>query len=109
MGMTNTRFSVATYNVLANAYVKPDRYRHSPPEALEPIARRERLLARIAALEVDVLCLQEVEPDAHAAIAQRLGEGYESAFAPRIGRPDGASLFARKSNTSFAPLGSGDL
>lgn len=95
--MTNTRFSVATYNVLANAYVKPERYRHSPPEALEPVGRRARLLDRIAALEVDVLCLQEVEPDAHAAIVQRLGDGYESAFAPRRGRPDGASLFARKS------------
>lgn len=97
LGMTNTTFSVATYNVLANAYVKPERYRHSPPEALEPLARRARLLDRIAALEADVLCLQEVERDLHDAIAQRLGVGYMSAFAARTGRPDGASLFARNS------------
>lgn len=94
--MTNTCFSVATYNLLANAYVKPERYRLSPPEALEPSRRRARLLDRIAALEADVFCLQEVERETHDAIAARLGEGYVNVFGPRHGRPDGASLFAQK-------------
>lgn len=88
-------FSAATYNILADAYVKPGRYPHSPPAALEPGTRRQRLLARVSALAVDLLCLQEVEPAAHAAIAGRLGDEYVGVYAPRRGRPDGASLFVR--------------
>jgi mRNA deadenylase 3'-5' endonuclease subunit Ccr4 len=95
--MTNSDFSAATYNILADAYVRPDRYRGSPPAALEPGPRRRLLLDRIAALDVDLLCLQEVEADAHEAIAARLGPDYVGAFAKREGRPDGASLFARRS------------
>lgn len=97
----NFDFSVATYNVLANAYVRPNRYRGCPPAALEPGPRRQLLLDRIAALDVDLLCLQEVEPDAHEAIAARLGQAYASVYAQRRGRPDGASLFARRSALSL--------
>ncbi len=95
--MTNQSFSAATYNILADAYVRPDRYRGSPPEALDPIRRRAVLLDRIAALDVDLLCLQEVEPAAHEAIAARLGSGYVGVFAKREGRPDGAATFVRSS------------
>lgn len=93
----NLEFSVATYNVLASAYVRPDRYRNCPPAALEPGPRRQLLLDRIAALDVDLLCLQEVEPDAHETIAARLGQAYDGVYAKRRARPDGSSLFARRS------------
>jgi mRNA deadenylase 3'-5' endonuclease subunit Ccr4 len=95
--MTNHEFSAATYNILADAYVRRDRYRSSPPSTLEPGPRRRLLLDRIAALDVDLLCLQEVEPAAHEAIAARLGEGFVGAYAKRERHPDGASLFARRS------------
>ncbi len=94
--MLALEFSAATYNILADAYVRPDRYPLSPPAALAPAPRRQLLLARIAALDVDLLCLQEVEPAAHAAIAERLGDGYLGVHAPRRRRPDGASLFIRR-------------
>lgn len=90
-------FTAATYNVLADAYVRPDRYPLSPPAALAPGPRRQLLLARIAALDVDLLCLQEVAPAAHADIAARLGDAYLPLHAPRRRRPDGASLFLRRS------------
>jgi mRNA deadenylase 3'-5' endonuclease subunit Ccr4 len=90
-------FSAATYNILADAYIRPARYRGCPPQALAPGPRRQLLLDRVAALDVDLLLLQEVEPAAHQAIAQRLGDGYVGVYAPRHGRPDGASLFARRS------------
>lgn len=99
--MTNSGFSAATYNVLANTYVKPERYRGCPPGSLEPGPRRRLLLDRIAGLDVDLLCLQEVEADAHEAIAARLGEGFAGVYAKRHGRPDGASLFARRSCLSL--------
>ena len=97
--MTDTRtggFTAATYNILADAYVRPDRYPLCPPAALDPGPRRALLLRRIAALDVDLLCLQEVEPAAHAAIADRLGDEYLALHAPRRRRPDGASLFLRR-------------
>ena len=34
---------IASYNVLANAYVRPDFYRECAPGALEPGARRQTL------------------------------------------------------------------
>jgi endonuclease/exonuclease/phosphatase family metal-dependent hydrolase len=94
--MLALEFSAATYNILADAYVRPDRYPLSPPAALAPAPRRQLLLARIAALDVDLLCLQEVEPAAHAAIAERLGDGYLGVYASRRRRPDGASVFIRR-------------
>lgn len=97
----NIDFSAATYNILADAYIRPDRYRGCLPESLAPGPRRALLLDRIAALDVDLLMLQEVEPAAHQAIAQRLGDGYADVFAQRRRRPDGASLFARRSCMSL--------
>lgn len=91
-----TTVTVVTYNVLAQAYVRPERYPYTAPEDLEPDVRRRRLLERIAAFDADVLCLQEVEPDIHEAIAERLGEDYQGVHAPRHRRPDGCSVFARR-------------
>ena len=100
--MIASEFSAATYNILADAYVRPDRYPLSPPAALVPAPRRQLLLARIAALDVDLLCLQEVEPAAHAAIAERLGDAYLGVHAPRRRRPDGASVFLRRDRFALA-------
>lgn len=94
--MIDLEFSAATYNVLADAYVRPDRYPLSPPAALASGPRRQLLLARIAALDVDLLCLQEVEAAAHAAIAATLGDAWLGLYAARPRRPDGASLFVRR-------------
>jgi mRNA deadenylase 3'-5' endonuclease subunit Ccr4 len=97
----NFDFSAATYNILADAYIRPDRYRGCLPESLAPGPRRRLLLDRIAALDVDLLMLQEVEPAAHQAIAQRLGDEYVGVYAQRRGRPDGSSLFARRACMSL--------
>ena len=78
-----TMFSATTYNVLAQCYVRPDRYRTSPAEALEPTSRRARLLARIEGLGSDLLCLQEVEPDIYEALRARLDSTHASAYAKR--------------------------
>lgn len=99
--MNELHFTAATYNVLANAYVRPQRYPDSPAAALEPVARRARLLERIAKLDVDLLGLQEVEPDAHEAIAARLGDAYLGIHAMRPGRPEGCSVFLRRSKVAL--------
>lgn len=92
-------FTVLTWNVLAQAYVLPERYPLSTAEALAAGPRRARLLARLAALPADVVCLQEVEPDAHDAIAGILPD-HTGSYAAKRGRPDGCALYVR---TSGAP------
>lgn len=87
-------FQVVTWNVLAQAYVKPERYPNSPPESLEPERRRALLLDRLAGFDADILCLQELEPELFEAIKARL-PGYHAAFELRSGKKDGAGIFAR--------------
>ncbi len=96
----DARFSVATYNVLAQSYVKRERYLGSPAESLEEGYRRALLLEHVAALDVDILCLQEVEPAVHEAIVARLGPAYAASYEGKRGRPDGASVFVRRARFS---------
>lgn len=88
---------VASYNVLADAYLDPRWYAHVDPAVLLPAARREALLARLVGLAADVLCLQEVEPPCFAVLRERLEEyGYAGVYAPKgRGRADGCALLMR--------------
>ncbi len=65
-------FTVATYNVLADAYIRRELYPNTSAAVLEPIARRRALLARLVELDADVFCLQEVERVAFTEISDRL-------------------------------------
>jgi endonuclease/exonuclease/phosphatase family metal-dependent hydrolase len=95
--MTTTKFSTATYNVLAQCHIRADRYPSSPPEALEADKRRRALLERLDGLPVDLLCLQEVEPDLFDLLRARLDASHQGAFAPRGSGREGSALFARRS------------
>jgi mRNA deadenylase 3'-5' endonuclease subunit Ccr4 len=95
-------FSMVSWNILADAYVKPERYPLSPPDALDPARRRAVLLASIVELDADVYCLQEVERPSFDAIAARLGEGYDGAFACKRGKPDGSALLVRRGTFELA-------
>ena len=88
---------VVSYNVLADAYINPDFYPHSPREALEPFARLPRLVQRIVDLGADVLCLQEVEERALEVLEPRLAMGRYAGYWTQKGRgrPDGCALFVR--------------
>ena len=88
----------ATYNILANAYVKRDRYPHSSPEALDPTLRRALLLRRIVELQADVLCLQEVEPDAFDDILAQL-PGHDGKLSRADDRPDGLAILHRRTSS----------
>lgn len=90
-------FAVASYNILADAYIKPERYPDVAPGVLDPEHRRPALLQRIAGLGADVLCLQEVEQDAFDTVAERLRPaGYAGQLARKQrGQPDGCAVFVR--------------
>jgi mRNA deadenylase 3'-5' endonuclease subunit Ccr4 len=91
-------FKVATWNVLANAYVRPEWYPGVPAEFLDPARRVPALAAHAAALDTDVLCLQEVEKPVVTALEGRLGQlGYAARFEKKgQGRPDGCATFFRQ-------------
>jgi len=91
-------FTIATYNILADAYVKRDRYPFVPEEFLEPASRRSALLSHLVKLDCDLLCLQEVERTAFAAIEAHLVPlGYRGFYFQKGGhRPDGCATFYRK-------------
>jgi mRNA deadenylase 3'-5' endonuclease subunit Ccr4 len=90
-------FSIASYNVLADSYVKPQWYPNVDPEVLRWDRRKFALADRVARLDSDIICLQEVEPDAYALIAQRLGaKGYEGIYSKKgSDKPDGCAMFFR--------------
>jgi mRNA deadenylase 3'-5' endonuclease subunit Ccr4 len=90
-------FSVASYNVLATAYVHPARYPRTSSLVLNPAWRVPALVGHVASLGDDIICLQEVEIEVFSALRIRLGSlGYGSQYARKqSGKPDGCATFYR--------------
>ncbi|KAJ2780809.1 Glucose-repressible alcohol dehydrogenase transcriptional effector [Coemansia interrupta] len=74
--------TVLSYNVLCPKYATPQMYSYCPSWALAWDNRRENIMAEIASLEPDIICLQEVEAGQYEEFfKEKLGElGYESVF-----------------------------
>ena len=91
-------FSLATYNILAQAYITPARYPQTAATVLASTWRRPALARHVAALATDVVCLQEVEEETFAAVQQVLAPGgYSGHFAKKGGgKPDGCATFIRQ-------------
>ncbi|NOK22942.1 endonuclease/exonuclease/phosphatase family protein [Corallococcus carmarthensis] len=88
---------IASYNILADAYIKPEWFPHTPADLLQPRSRHALLAWRIVGLDADIVCLQEVEPDSFAALQEALApRGYAGVMAQKQqGRPDGCAVFHR--------------
>jgi endonuclease/exonuclease/phosphatase family metal-dependent hydrolase len=56
-------FTFVTWNLLAPIHVRPERYPGVPADLLDGPTRLRRILARLRALDPDVIALQEVEPE----------------------------------------------
>ncbi|MGH9755357.1 MAG: endonuclease/exonuclease/phosphatase family protein [Blastocatellia bacterium] len=97
-------FSIASYNVLADSYVKPQWYPNVDPEVLRWDRRKFALAERVARLDADIVCLQEVEADAYALLEQSLGaKGYGGVYAKKgRDKPDGCAMFFRQEGLRFA-------
>jgi mRNA deadenylase 3'-5' endonuclease subunit Ccr4 len=97
-------FTVATYNVLADAYLKPDWYPNTPEELLKPERRLPRVVEHVLQLQADIYCLQEVEEGTFAALERCLSSiGYTGKFAKKsCGKPDGCAILWK--THSFKPL-----
>jgi len=96
-------FRIASYNVLADSYVKPQWYPNVDPEVLRWDRRKFALVERVLRLDADIVCLQEVESDAYALIEQSLrAQGYDGVYAKkRYEKPDGCAMFFRPVGVRF--------
>jgi mRNA deadenylase 3'-5' endonuclease subunit Ccr4 len=88
---------IASYNILADAYVKPEWFPHTPADVFLPRRRQEALARRIVGLDADIVCLQEVEPASFDALQRALApHGYAGMLAlKQQGKPDGCAVFHR--------------
>lgn len=94
---------LATYNILANAYIRPAWYPRTDAGIFVVAQRRNALLQRIIGFGAAVVCLQEVEPDACSFLQAALAEhGYNGSYAQKHElRPDGCATFVRSSALSL--------
>lgn len=88
---------LVSYNVLANAYMRPEYYLECSAEALDPVRRRKLLLERIDGLKADILCLQEVEADLFHDL-KRPGRFFQKGR----GKPDGCAILVNPETQKFA-------
>ncbi len=88
---------VASWNVLAAAYVRADWFPFSSEADLDPERRFAAVVERAAGLDADVLCLQEVERPCFEALRARLEPlGYSGHLGMKgHGKPDGCAAFIR--------------
>lgn len=85
--------TVATYNVLAQCFVEPDRYAYvRPASLLEPGLRMQHLLETIVSLDAHIVLLQEVELDLLSALQARLGDDHRVLYARRPTHSDGCAI-----------------
>jgi mRNA deadenylase 3'-5' endonuclease subunit Ccr4 len=82
---------------LASCYIRPQFYPNVPPQVLDPEWRTPAIVRYASKLEVEILCLQEVEPEVFAALEAGLGPlGYSGTFAQKgAGKSDGCATFLR--------------
>lgn len=90
-------FTIATWNILATAYIRRSFYPFTDPAALDPARRVPLLLTHAAALGADFLCLQEVEPPVFSQLEQTLSpQGFQGLYASKdLHKPDGCATFYR--------------
>jgi mRNA deadenylase 3'-5' endonuclease subunit Ccr4 len=90
-------FTLATYNVLATAYLGRGDYSAVAPGLLEPERRTAALVRHVIELGAGILCLQEVEADVFGALREGLAPlGHEGCYEWKAGgKPDGCATFFR--------------
>jgi mRNA deadenylase 3'-5' endonuclease subunit Ccr4 len=96
-------FKVASCNILADSYVRPEWFAHIDPEILKWEKRSVALLRKIAGFDADVICLQEVTKDAYVFFDAHLSKsGYQGCFAKKEQKkPDGCATFFRQRSLQY--------
>ncbi|CAN4128311.1 unnamed protein product [Withania somnifera] len=96
------KFSLVSYNILAQAYVKSALFPHSPGPCLKWKARSQAILTVLKNLETDFLCLQEL--DEYDSFYRKNIEsvGYSSIYVQRSGQKrDGCGIFFKQESAEL--------
>ncbi|CAM8886209.1 unnamed protein product [Rhodiola kirilowii] len=89
-----SKFRVASYNLLAQVYVKSSLFPHSPRSCLRWKNRSQALLTVLKSLGADILCLQELDEYDSFYKTNIEGLGYSSIYIQRNGeKRDGCGIF----------------
>lgn len=101
--MKTDSLKVVSYNILAKSYVRPQWYPNNDPALLQWDQRSLALCKKISAFGADIICLQEVEPDAFDLFNNALSPlGYHGIYAQKGNkRPDGCATFIKTNQISF--------
>ncbi|HEX4385665.1 MAG TPA: endonuclease/exonuclease/phosphatase family protein [Myxococcales bacterium] len=83
---------VVSWNVLADAYLRPEYYRRVDPALLVKGARTQAIVEKVIGFEAEVVCLQEAEPALVEALRARQLTVH---FAQKHGRPDGSAIVSK--------------
>ena len=87
---------LVSWNVLADAYIRPKFYPRVEPAVLRPGARTAGIIDVIAGGGADIVCLQEAEvPLIDACRAQLASLGWAIHYASKRDKPDGCAILAR--------------
>jgi mRNA deadenylase 3'-5' endonuclease subunit Ccr4 len=96
---------ISSYNILATAYIRSEFYPYVNPEHLKWENRRAPLLHKIAGLEADILCLQEVEKPFYSLLEAYLRkQGYAGVYAQKNGKPDGCATLFKTEKLNLADV-----
>ncbi|GAB2263777.1 hypothetical protein Droror1_Dr00025911 [Drosera rotundifolia] len=88
------KFSMVSYNILAQVYVKSAFFPHSPSACLKWKQRSQAVLSLLKSLEADFLCLQEVDEYYEFYKAKMEQTGYSSIYVQRTRQKrDGCGVF----------------
>jgi len=95
-------FTLLSWNVLADAYVRREHYPDAPEALLAPGARRAAVTEQLASSGADVIGLQELDAETMRAAQARLA-AWEGIYLPKgRGKPDGCGLFVRREAAAIA-------
>ncbi|KAL3498108.1 hypothetical protein ACH5RR_040840 [Cinchona calisaya] len=96
------RFSLVSYNILAQVYVKSALFPHSPSPCLKWKARSQAVLTVLKNLGSDFLCLQEVDEYDSFYKQNMENLGYSSIHVQRSGQKrDGCGIFYKYSSAEL--------
>jgi endonuclease/exonuclease/phosphatase family metal-dependent hydrolase len=90
------KLELVTWNILADHYIRPEFYPHTPSSYLNPATRHPMLLAAISAQDADLYCLQEVEQTMFDTILEVMQPlGWQGQLAVKDGHREGVALLWR--------------
>uniref|UniRef100_A0A061SKX5 CCR4-NOT transcription complex subunit 6 n=1 Tax=Tetraselmis sp. GSL018 TaxID=582737 RepID=A0A061SKX5_9CHLO len=84
------RFTMLSYNLLADLYASAELFDHCPSWALAWSYRKQNLLRELLSYKADIMCLQEVQSD-----------HYEHFLAPELQRAGYTPIFKKKTTEVF--------